>query len=379
MKVLKALRIFFILGNMLLLFPNLYVLSKGKRVLICFLILIEVLLSLFNGFICAYYNLYFHFPDLMYFNLCLFNSILFIILSYYHSKNYEIMFTFLDSNDMFVTRDDKYLKNFEKRKIILLLILILYVVLTITLALASSRYFNIPGHGLPILVVVILKINASLYVVRFFYSYYILYVVLYLISEQLECMIRSIVKEKTFVSTVFEQTETAVPDTMNSQYKNMTSEWSDVFTFITEAIIMFNKIFSLQMTIMFSSAIIYITLFLYDIAVISTRSLYDNFMLTKYLLKVLELHVHIFVLSQAGQRINNNVEILKRRVGKLLIGSLTNMQSYEVTKNLLEHISNGRTKIQAFGSINIDMSLPPTFIMLFTSYTVIALQFNNVL
>lgn len=58
---------------------------------------------------------------------------------------------------------------------------------------------------------------------------------------------------------------------------------------------------------------------------------------------------------------------------------ISDVQSYEVTKDLLQHISNGRTQIQAFGSINVDMSLPPTFIMLFTSYTVIALQFNNVL
>nr|WCC58018.1 gustatory receptor 33 [Papilio xuthus] len=378
MKVLKALRIFFILGNILFLFPNLYVLNKRKRVIICLLIFIEIILSLTNGVICAYYKLYFHFPDMIYFNLSLFNSMLFILLSYYHSKHYEIMFNFLDSNDTFVTRDDKYLKNFEKRKIILLLTLIPYLVLKTGVPWASSRYFNMPEHSLPFFVIVILKINASIYELRFFYNYYILYVILYLISEQLECILRSIIKEKPFVATVFVQTD-IVSDSMSIQYKNITTEWSDVFTFITEAIIMFNKIFSLQMTLMFSSGVIYITLFLYDTAVISTRSLYDNFMLTKYLLKVLVLHVQIFVLSKAGQRINNNVENLKRRVGKLLIKSLTNIQSYEVTKNLLQHISNGRTQIQAFGSINVDMSLPPTFIMLFTSYTVIALQFNNVL
>lgn len=48
-------------------------------------------------------------------------------------------------------------------------------------------------------------------------------------------------------------------------------------------------------------------------------------MLSKYLVKIVILHVQIFVLSKAGQRINNNIENLKRRVGKLLIGSLTSM------------------------------------------------------
>nr|WCC57903.1 gustatory receptor 33 [Papilio memnon] len=367
MKVLKPLRIFFILGNILLLFPNLFNFNKGKRVLISLIIIADILFSLTNGIVCAYYKLYYHFPDLMYFNLSLFNSILFILLTCYHSEHYKIMFTFLDSNSLFVSKDDKYLKNFEKRRIVLLVILIPYLVLKTSLPLASSRYFGTSGLELPIFVIAILKVNSSLYDLRFFYVYYILYVVLYLISEQLECMIRSIVKEKSFVATVFEQ------------YKSITSEWSDVFTFITEAIFMFNKIFSLQMTLMFSSAIIYITLFLYDIAVLNTRGFYNNVILSKYIVKVVILHVQIFILSKAGQRINNNIENLKRRVGKLLIGSLTNVQSYEVTKDLLQHISNGRTKIQAFGSINVDMSLPPTFIMLFTSYTVIALQFNNVL
>nr|WCC57745.1 gustatory receptor 33 [Papilio dardanus] len=378
MKVLKSLRIFFILGNILLLFPNFFVFNKRMRVLAIFLLLAEIILSLGNGIVCAYYNLYFHFPDLIYFNLTLLNSVLFMILSCYKSENYKKMFTFLDYNNSFATKDDIYLKNFQIKKKILLVTLIPYIVLKTSLPLVSTTYFNIEGHGFHYFVILILKINSSLYELRFFYTYYILYVLLYLISEQLESMIRSIAKEKQFITNVFEQMETFESD-INSEYKNITSEWSDVFTFITEAIIMFNKIFSLQMTLMFSSAIVYITLFLYDIAVIDSRSFYSNVMLSKYLLKVLILHVQIFVLSKAGQRVNNNVELLKRRVGKLLIRSLTNLQSYGVTKDLLQHISNGRTKIQAFGSINIDMSLPPTFIMLFTSYTVIALQFNNVL
>lgn len=246
MKVLKSLRIFFILGNIILLFPNLFTLNKARRVLIILVIIAEILLSVTNGIICAYHNLYFHFPDFIHFNLSLFNSILLILLTCYHSEHYKIMFTFLDSNSSFVSKDDKYLKNFEKKRNVLLVTLIPYLVLKTALPLASSRYFGIPGHELPIFVITILKINSSLYELRFFYIYYILYVILYLISEQLECMIRSIVKEKCFVATVFEQTETVVSDMVTIRYKNITSEWSDVFTFITEAIILFNKIFSLQ-------------------------------------------------------------------------------------------------------------------------------------
>nr|WCC57795.1 gustatory receptor 33.1 [Papilio glaucus] len=370
MKIVEKLRNFFFLGNLLLLFPNLF--NKGKRVLIYFAILAEILLTLTNGFIRTYYKPFYLLTDIIYFNLSILNSILLILLTCYHSERYKIMFTFLDTNHNFVTKDDMYLKNFEKKKKILLATFVPYVVLKIILPLVKTRHFDVQGHGLPVFVSTILAINSTLYNFRVFFSFYIFYVLLYLISEQLECMIRSTVKEKLFVATVSERTETIeLDDAMARQYKNIISQWSDVFTFITEAINIFNKIFSLQMTLMFSSAIIYITLFLYDIAVISSKNLFENFTLTKYFIKIMTIHAQIFVLSKAGQRVHNNVENLKRRVGKLLMRSLTS--------TIMQHISTGRTKIQAFGSINIDMTLTPTFIMLYTSYTVIALQFNNVL
>nr|WCC57797.1 gustatory receptor 33.3 [Papilio glaucus] len=380
MRIVETLRKFFFLGNLLLLFPNLFIMNKGKRVLIYFAILAEILITLTNGVICAYYKLYHHFSDIIYFNLFILNSILLILLTCYHSERYKIMFTFLDTNHNFVTKDDMYLKNFEKKKKILLATFVSYVVLEAILPLVKTRYFDIQGHGLPVFVSTILAINSTIYNFRVFFSFYIFYVLLYLISEQLECMIRSTVKEKHLVATVSERTEAIeLDDAMARQYKNIISQWSDVFAFITEAINIFNKIFSLQMTLMFSSAIICITLLLYDIAVISSKNLFDNFILTTYFIKVMTTHAQIFVLSKAGQRVHNNVENLKRRVGKLLMRSLTNMQFYGATKDLLQHISTGRTKIQAFGAINIDMTLTPTFIMLYTSYTVIALQFNNVL
>nr|WCC57796.1 gustatory receptor 33.2 [Papilio glaucus] len=366
MKIVENLRKLFFLGNLLLLFPNLFRINKGKRVLIYFAVLAEILLTLSNGVLCAYYKLYYHFPDLIYFNLSICNSILLILLTCYHSERYKIMFTFLDINHNFATKDDMYLKNFERKKIILLATLVPYLLLKTILSLVKTRYVNI--QGLPVFVSTILAINSTLYNFRVFFSFYIFYVLLYLISEQLECMIRSIVKEKLFVATVSERTETIeLDDAMARQYKNIISQWSDVFTFITEAINIFNKIFSLQMTLMFSSAIIYITLFLYDIAVISSKNVFYNFILTKYLLKVMTIHAQIFVLSKAGQRVHNNVENLKRRVGKLLMRSLTNMQFYGATKDLLQHISTGRTKIQAFGSIHHTQSLHSNLITYFNN------------
>ncbi|CAK1595992.1 unnamed protein product [Parnassius mnemosyne] len=87
----------------------------------------------------------------------------------------------------------------------------------------------------------------------------------------------------------------------------------------------------------------------------------------------------VLTLSSAAQRVHNNVATIKRRLGKLLIQSISNESCYHATKDLLRLVSNRQIQIKAFGSVTIDMSLPPTCIIMFTSYTVIALQFNNVL
>ncbi|XP_069358837.1 uncharacterized protein [Maniola hyperantus] len=51
---------------------------------------------------------------------------------------------------------------------------------------------------------------------------------------------------------------------------------------------------------------------------------------------------------------------------------------YSEVKSLLRSVSNPPFKTMAFGSIEVDMTLLPNFIMFIVSYTVIALQYNNV-
>lgn len=53
--------------------------------------------------------------------------------------------------------------------------------------------------------------------------------------------------------------------------------------------------------------------------------------------------------------------------------------NFQPTKEFLQYISAHPIKTQALGFINIDMALVPKFIMFFTTYTVIILQFNNVI
>ncbi|XP_045772156.1 uncharacterized protein LOC123872069 [Maniola jurtina] len=84
------------------------------------------------------------------------------------------------------------------------------------------------------------------------------------------------------------------------------------------------------------------------------------------------------MLSRSAQSVQNSVDHLKRCLGRLLINSTENLECYKETKDLLRLITSRPIRTQALGSIYIDMSLLPKFVMFFTSYTVIALQFNNV-
>ncbi|CAK1595993.1 unnamed protein product [Parnassius mnemosyne] len=104
-----------------------------------------------------------------------------------------------------------------------------------------------------------------------------------------------------------------------------------------------------------------------------------TWLLLKICIKIILNQVEIFLLSKSAQKMQNNVDTLKRSLAKLLTYSLQDIEIYRATKDLLRFVSKRPLQIRAFGSIVVDMSLPPTCIMLFTSYTVIALQFNNVL
>ncbi|KAL0841120.1 hypothetical protein ABMA28_014877 [Loxostege sticticalis] len=87
----------------------------------------------------------------------------------------------------------------------------------------------------------------------------------------------------------------------------------------------------------------------------------------------------LYLVSRAAQRMENSANFLRRRLCRLLILSLKNDECYKATKDLLRMMSTRPIRARAFGSISVDMTLLPTCVSFFTSYTVIALQFNNVL
>nr|WCC57906.1 gustatory receptor 36 [Papilio memnon] len=379
MKILKSLRFLFIAGNVLFSFRNLSFISRRNRYLIYIVILFDILLSISNGIIFVYYEAYYRIIDLIFVIFLLFNSTLFVILSCYHAENFKEMLKCLESNNNFINGDEIYFKNFGRKKIMLKVVMIAYLVLRSLFRIFYSRYTSFT-NSLPYFVSIILKLNSMWWDVHYIFEYILISVLLYIFSEQLECIIRSIVKHKRFVAVNFQLTNTNLHNEfVCNQYVEKISEWFQALTNLTEAIKLFNTIFGLQLTVMLITGTFYVSLFLYDIAAFSVKHDFGNITIMTYAIRVVITLLVVLVLSRAGQRFHNSVEHLKRRVGKIYILSLVDEKFYTATKDILEYISCDQMRIQAFGSIEVDMRLPPTFIMLFTSYTILALQFNNVL
>nr|WCC57848.1 gustatory receptor 36 [Papilio machaon] len=378
MKILKSFRFLFIIGNVLLLFRNVSFMSRRNRCFVYFVILLDVLLGIGYIGICIYFKMYFRFADIIFVNLLLINSTLIIFLSCYHAENFKKMLTFLESNNDFINKDDIYLKNYGTKNIIFTVALIAYVVMKITLTMFHTKYSSF-DNGLLFYVNMYVKLYYVFSDFRYVYEYIFMCAILYKFSEQLESVIRSIVKHKRFVAPNFQLTTTRPNEFLCKQYVEKISEWFQALTHITEAIKLFKTIFGLQLAVMLTSGTFYISLFLYDIASFSIKHDYENVTIVMSILRLVVTIFLVFVLSRAGQRLLNNVQHLRRRIGKLYILSLVDEKFHDVTKDILEYISSGQMRIQAFGSIDVDMRLLPTFIMVITSYTILALQFNNVL
>ncbi|XP_068632191.1 uncharacterized protein [Battus philenor] len=379
MNIMKELRTFVLYENILFIFRNISFSSTKVRILMFCALAAETLLSVTNGVVSGYFYIFAHKTDLLYFYIALGNSILFIFFACYHSQLFKKLSICFDRNKNFVMNDSMYLKNFGRGRKFLVLILILYVVLEIAFAAQNSRYSRLKGHELVFSIGVIFQINASIWHIRFLFEFIFMYSILYFMSEQLQCITRSVERKKTLMPLIYDPKKMDVSPKVDNQYLNEISQWSLAYTYLTEASNLFNRIFGMQMTIMVVSVIAYICIVLYATAITIILNIYETFSLIKFVLKLIIYLTQIFSLSRVAQRLLNNVDNLKRCLAKLLIETLTDEESYRATKDLLRLVSSRPIRIQAFGSISVDMSLPPTCVMFFTSYTVIALQFNNVL
>ncbi|CAH0701297.1 unnamed protein product [Spodoptera exigua] len=87
----------------------------------------------------------------------------------------------------------------------------------------------------------------------------------------------------------------------------------------------------------------------------------------------------LFVISRAGQNVQNSSLQLRQKLCELCVYTLDNEECYKLAKDLLRCVRTRPVRIHVFGTLDVDMSMLPSIVAFFTTYTVIALQFNNVL
>ncbi|XP_064071917.1 uncharacterized protein LOC135193428 [Vanessa tameamea] len=133
-----------------------------------------------------------------------------------------------------------------------------------------------------------------------------------------------------------------------------------------------------KITLMLITLTFFFIMYLYALTFLSVNGQLKPVEWMVYNFKIAVFLLLLFAISWSAQSVQNSSDLLKRRLGKLLINSLSDADTFKATKDFLHLVSNCPIKTQGFGSIDVDMTLVPKFVMFFTSYTVIALQFNNV-
>ncbi|XP_068632190.1 uncharacterized protein [Battus philenor] len=379
MTVLKPIKHILLIGNFLALFRNISFCNSKLRVVIMILFaIVEISLTILNCVIIAYYHFYNNFADILQRYIILFNSVLFITFSCYYSNILKkLMISFEKNSSMFV-EDSLYLKKIKMFERVTIFIFMLFVALKVVYIGLNTMYYHKVEEGLPIFIILFIQLNSSLSNIRFFYEYCLMCTLLFVIADQLECIVRSMEKDINLVNGTYEMVETNNTNVIQDKI-GRTAQWSKMYCCVAGETDIFNTIFSLQIFIMLITAILYMSIFLYAFTFLSVSGFKNTPILINYALNIIITHIQILVLSKSAQRIKNNVKKIRCCLGRLLIISLQNHNWYRATMDLLRFISKGQLRIQAFGSFIVDMSLPPTCILLFTSYTVIALQFNNVL
>ncbi|KAJ8730194.1 hypothetical protein PYW07_017232 [Mythimna separata] len=87
----------------------------------------------------------------------------------------------------------------------------------------------------------------------------------------------------------------------------------------------------------------------------------------------------LFVISRGGQKILNSSMQLQQKICEFGLHALDNEKYYKCTKDLLRFVRTRPIRVHVFGTLDVNMSMLPSIVALFTTYSVIALQFNNVL
>ncbi|KAJ8728051.1 hypothetical protein PYW08_016436 [Mythimna loreyi] len=202
---------------------------------------------------------------------------------------------------------------------------------------------------------------------------------MFVLAEQLEAIIRSIDDELLMIEENLESNVEHADSSKIAVNHDKLYKWTKAYENINDTSNLFNFMFSVQLTIMLLIVTAYYTILMYTITTITVKRSQS---LTMMLVNVFSMTVFLmalFVISRGGQRIQNSSLQLQQKLCELGLHALDNEKYYKLIKDLLRFVRTRPIRVHVFGTLDVNMSMLPSIVALFTTYSVIALQFNNVL
>ncbi|XP_031765404.2 uncharacterized protein LOC113519153 [Galleria mellonella] len=252
-----------------------------------------------------------------------------------------------------------------------------------TVKLFKIIYFRVTGifdiPGMPLDMVFYFQIVLMISDIRYTIEYIIYASILDVLAEQLQYIIYAIEK-KTRIAT-----EVEVDEAEENAYKEIGENnsdiaiWSTAYMHIAKSCNLVNFIFRTQLTVMLMTAASYYIGVLY--ASIFVNLQVEGMKINQsyaYYIFCVEMMVILYIVSRAAQELQNNKNCLRQKLCRLIVASINNENDCKAMRNLLRQLNMKSVRIEAYGTVAIDMTLMPTFVAFVTSYTIIALQFNNV-
>ncbi|XP_075973570.1 uncharacterized protein LOC142974884 [Anticarsia gemmatalis] len=310
-------------------------------------------------------------------------SVALIILALYHSKTFHHLLRNFDTyHSLFA--DSIYSDNLLKAQKTITTFVVLFCSTKIAAYVYAQREMNqnvmMPERKFA----TFYMFNVIVCDYRYLFEFFLLHGILYVIAEQVNVITRSIDNELLRTSTKehndgVNETVVAVREDRQKKFEM----WITAYKNISYNSKLCNYIFSTQLTIMLLILTIYFIMLLYSL---TTMTAEDDGKPTILLFvngfTMLTFLIAMYVISRAGQRVLDSSMMLIRKLCELYVHVLDSKyyeKHYKLTKDLLRCCYTHPVNINVMGSLNVNMSLLPSCVAFFTTYTVIALQFNNVL
>ncbi|XP_063366427.1 uncharacterized protein LOC134654897 [Cydia amplana] len=364
---LKPIDIFILTENIFGLYKNISTCSKLRKTIAITIISIELSLCLYVIYTIEYNN----FNNVLLTFFFQLNSIVSILMSCYYSKACMKFINCLNFNDILVDflHDKIYFKRMASHFKFGLKRICGYIFLYIVTIIISEIY--------DVHIVVrtgeqkVVLFGRALSVLRLHVEYNFICFTFHTISEQLQCITRSVVGRNLYHCEDGDVTQTISIEKWRQNYIN-----------VKKCTVFLNEIIGIQLASSFCIiAMRYINTCYYSVVVYGLKGYLNIGMLLFYGGMCISMWI-IYATVQAAQSVQNSVSALTRCLKLLFVLEQANEHTDEnklkIVKQLLKIVTTRPISVKAFGGIDVNMTLIPSCLNIVAVYTIIALQFNNI-